>query len=229
MVFFRVFVVVVAVAAAFVFHNNPLLFGKKTGASPDDYRIFTHLAQLDDELFSLSSAIGNDFTGYRNHCLRVLTFTNYFLPDFVDPKVPNAIELAAVALAYHDVGLWTDLDLNYLEPSKHRLEKAVGGSYSAQEIKVMDAIIMEHHKVLEYRSDAFSDAENALINAVRKADWADATMGLIRYGLPAGLLEVAYDKIPEAGFHAMLAGMDARLSPGNKLNGTMEVLKIFKW
>ena len=88
-------------------------------------------------------------------------------------------------------------------------------------------IIMQHHKLTNFKR--LGHAENALINAVRKADWADATMGLIRFGLPAALLEAAYDEIKEDGFHSILMGMDSILSPGNKLNGTIQVLKIFKW
>eukprot|EP00529_Nitzschia_sp_RCC80_P027790 CAMPEP_0113498440 /NCGR_PEP_ID=MMETSP0014_2-20120614/31180_1 /TAXON_ID=2857 /ORGANISM="Nitzschia sp." /LENGTH=247 /DNA_ID=CAMNT_0000392477 /DNA_START=524 /DNA_END=1267 /DNA_ORIENTATION=- /assembly_acc=CAM_ASM_000159 len=239
--------VVVAAAAAFVYQNNPLLFGRSvvtTSSSSDSsieeeeyYTIYNHHPALDDELFDLSKYMGEDFQKYRNHCLRVLTFTKYFLDENaasdgglnIEQELPNAIELAATALAYHDVGLWTDHDLNYLEPSRLKLDETLVNGFSAHEIRIMDEIILQHHKITSYDGHEFTDAENLLINAVRKGDWADATMGLVRFGLPAVLLEKTYNAIPEAGFHMMLAGMDSRLSPGNKINGTLEVLKIFKW
>lgn len=224
---FALFGIIVAVSVGFLYQNNPFLFGKRTGESHDGLTVYTHFAPLDDELFSLSNAIGKDLRPYRNHCLRVLTFTRYFLPDDVIETIPNAMELAAVAIAYHDVALWTDRDLNYLEPSRKQLDRAVASDYSATDIETMDQIILQHHKVTDYTG--LNPAQNALINAVRKADWADFTMGLIRFGLPSVLLEAAYDQAKEAGFHQMLAGMDSRLSPGNKINGTLEVLKIFKW
>lgn len=225
--FLALFGVALAVAVGYIYQNNPFLFGKRTGEPHDGFTVYTHFAELDDELFKLADAIGSDFIPYRNHCLRVLTFTKYFLPDDVVATIPNAMELAAIALAYHDVGLWTDRDLNYLEPSRKQLDDNLGGSYSASDIETMDQIVLQHHKFTDYAE--LSEAQNALINAVRKADWTDATMGLIRFGLPSALLEAAYDQIKEAGFHQMLLGMDARLSPGNKINGTLEVLKIMKW
>lgn len=237
-----ILVLVVAVVAAFLYQNNPLWFGRSVldgSASQGEFKVFQQYPALDDELFDLHKHIGDDFKSYRNHCLRVLTFTKYFLDENaasdggvnMQQELPNAMDLAATALAYHDAGLWTDHDMNYLEPSRVRLDETMADveGFSAHEIRIMDEIILQHHKVTNYDSTEFTDAENLLINAVRKGDWADATICLIRFGLPAALLEKAYTDVPEAGFHMMLAGMDARLSPGNKINGTMEVLKIFKW
>jgi len=219
--------VVLAVGVGFLFQHDPLLFGKRTGKSHDGYTIYKHYPQLDDELFTVSSSVGKEFTAYRNHCLRVLTFTKYFLPDSVTKEIPNAMDLAASALAYHDVGLWTDKKLDYLEPSKIQLDKALGSAYSPKEIKVMEEIILQHHKWSDYTD--LSSAENDLINAVRKADWADASIGVIRFDLPAPLLEAAYDQLPEAGFHQILLDVLVRLSAGNLLKGAMEFAKIFKW
>jgi hypothetical protein len=137
------------------------------------------------------------------------------------------MDLAAVALAYHDAAIWTDNVLDYLEPSKVLMEKTLGDAYTPKELRIMDEIIVEHHKVTDYAG--LSDAENDLINAVRKADWADASMGVIRFGMPASLLEAAYDEVPEAGFHQILVDALVRLSAGNLFKGVMEFAKIFKW
>jgi hypothetical protein len=217
-----------AITGGVFYQNNPLLFGQRTGESHEGYTIYKHYAALDDELFSVAGSVSNEFKAYRNHCLRVLTFTNYFLPDFVKEKIPNAMDLAAIALAYHDVGLWTDKELDYLEPSKVRMGKALENStFSPQELKIMEEIILEHHKASDF--SGLSEAENELVNAVRKADWTDNSMGVVRFGLPAALLEAAYDEVDEAGFHQILMDVLVRLSAGNLWKGTMEFLKIFKW
>lgn len=220
-------VAILSVAFAFLFTNNPMLFGKRTGESHEEFEIFKHVPELDDELFGLAEKIGSDFSSYRNHCLRVLTFTNYLLPDWVSKDLPEAMELAAVAVAYHDVGLWTDKALNYLEPSAVQLEKALHDKYSATEMAIMKDIIVQHHKVTDFTSDR-GKAADALVNAVRKADWADATMGIVRFGIPAALVEAAYDDIAEGGFHKMLMGIGPRLSP-DSLVGQTDIFKIFKW
>lgn len=221
-------VLLLSIAFGFLYTNNPLVFGKRTGESHDGYTVLEHDVELDDEMFGLASSVGQDFSAYRNHCLRVLTFTKYFLPDSAVKEIPEAMELAAVALAYHDVALWTDKKLAYLEPSVTQMEKALEGvKYSDAQVGIMKDMILQHHKITPFKSDR-GEAADALVNAVRKADWADATMGIVRFGLPASLLEAAYDKIPEAGFHRILAGLGPRLSP-DSIKGQLEILSIFKW
>lgn len=183
---------------------------------------------LDDELFGLAKSIKSDFEAYRNHCLRVMTFTQFFLPASVEKEIPKAMELVATALAYHDVALWTDKALSYLDPSVAQMEKALAGSeeYSESDMAIMKDIILQHHKITDFESDRGAAAD-ALVNAVRKADWADATMGVIRFGLPAVLLEAAYDKLPEAGFHKILGAFPGKLS--SDFLGMFDILNILKF
>eukprot|EP00429_Kryptoperidinium_foliaceum_P005349 CAMPEP_0176011428 /NCGR_PEP_ID=MMETSP0120_2-20121206/5279_1 /TAXON_ID=160619 /ORGANISM="Kryptoperidinium foliaceum, Strain CCMP 1326" /LENGTH=225 /DNA_ID=CAMNT_0017344291 /DNA_START=86 /DNA_END=763 /DNA_ORIENTATION=+ len=224
----RLLIILLSVGLGFFFRKNPILFGQRTGASHDAFTIIERNEHLDDELFGLAGKVGTEFAAYRNHCLRVLTFTKYFLPDFVEKEIPEAMELASVALAYHDVALWTDKELSYLEPSVAQLEKALGNdSYSETQMAIMKDIILQHHKITPFESNR-GKAADALVNAVRKADWADASFGIVRFGMPAALLEAAYDKLDEAGFHKILLQLPPRLSPGNFM-GQFDVLKIFKW
>ena len=87
-----------------------------------------------------------------------------------------------------------------------------------------------HHKYTAYTVEPGSviSVNAQLVNAVRKGDWADATMGIVRYGLPAKYLEAAYEKVPDVGFHWLLVTFGGRLSPESLL-GQLNVLKIFKW
>jgi hypothetical protein len=229
--FFTVFVVCIAALFGYVYQNNPLLFGRQSGAeskSHDIYTVFDHYAYLDDELFSLSNFIGKDLSSYRNHCLRVLSFTKFFLTDSTIKEFPDAMDVAATAIAYHRVGLWTDKNLNYLQSSKEQLETALGGSVPAEEMNIMREIILQQHKITDYTNINMSPEENDLINAVRKASWADATMGLIRFDLPAPLLEAAYNQVKGMGFHKKVFEMTSTLSP-NVFSGVMEIVQILKW
>ena len=218
--------VVIAVFLGYAIHQNPLITGRRTGISHDGLDISTSFAPLDDELLTMKDAIGEDFDAYRNHCLRVLTFTKHFLPDSVEQEIPKAMELVGVALAHHDAALWTEKQLAYLEPSAKHLD-AKKDDYTDEEIALMKDIVMYHHKATDFHSSR-SRAADALVNAVRKADWTDASMGVVRFGLPAVLLEAAYDSIPESGFHMVLNDFPPKLSP-DSLFGQLDVLKIFKW
>lgn len=270
------YLALLAIAAALFVANNRMLFGLSTGPVPEDFAAFVTPKDeaLEYYLEKHQKEIGKDYEAYRGHCLRVLSFTKYFLSlenIQLDPRIFNII---AMALAYHDIGLWTDKELNYLEPSVVQMTKRVleemklskqnegdeGGSIVymphrfhwstfEEDSDIASTIIMEHHKFTSY--DHYSnnnqneseeggnggnqqpvsirvDHMNEIVNAVRKADWADATMGVIRFGLPQSLLGAAYEAIPDAGFHNCLLNMGSRLSP-DSIRGQMEVLKILKW
>ena len=219
-------IAILAIASGYLYTQNPLLSGRRTGESHNQYTIFRHNADLDDELFVFASAIGSDFAAYRNHCLRVLTFTNYFLTDEVLQELPDAMELAATAIAYHDVALWTDKELAYLEPSVVQFERNLHENHKEKDVAIIKDIIMAHHKITPFSSNHGAGV-GALVNAVRMADWADASMGIVRFGMPASLLEAAYDSIPEAGFHKMLLGMLHRCAPGDMF-GKLAILNIFR-
>jgi hypothetical protein len=138
-----------------------------------------------------------------------------------------SLNLAAVAIAYHDAALWTDKQLNYLDPSVAAMRQHVAkDSWSDDDLETMSLIIEEHHKV----SPVWGCKDSVscdIANAVRKADWVDFTWGLITKGLPKELIWAAYQVVPDAGFHQMLAGMGPRLSPGSFI-GQLAVLRIFK-
>lgn len=226
---FLVGIIAIGVGTFAVF--NPFLFGIRSGVPHDSHFVYTKHFILDGELDRVRAHIPeDDFERYRNHCLRVLSFAKFHMPEFVYEEYPNAMNIVAMALAYHDVALWTDGELNYLEPSAKRMESYIEaeGVFDDKQIAIAREIIMQHHKYTDYSSSKVSNKSiDAMVNAVRKADWADATVGIIRFGLPASFLEAAYAKVPEAGFHAMLAGMGSRLSP-RSLVGQLEVLKILK-
>ncbi len=176
---------------------------------------------LDGVLAQFRSVIGeNDFAGYRNHCLRVVNFALLFLPSNVDRRVRDLVE---VAVAFHDIALWTDNKLAYLEPSIEQLRlwvkknagSGAAGSVVAQltdgEAKVVEDMIFFHHKVTPFVASTNSlplfpggVSHADLVNAVRRGDWVDASLGLLGKGLPVDVVQKVQAALPNAGFHQTL-------------------------
>ena len=254
------FVTVVAVAIMALIRSNPVLFGRPltiNHESPVTQNLFTRHRPnnvLDNVLQKYRSFLGEDYDSYYNHCLRVLNFAIYFYDqeakagsalEWNTSKRKRHIDLMGFALAYHDIALWTDEKLNYLEPSLAVMERDLKEDHNIhreifhdppltdEEKLVLGEMILQHHKIFSYSvppigpSQSIGKDGELLINAVRKGDWVDATMGLIKHGISTDLLEAAYVEIPEAGFHNMLAGMGGRLSPDSFV-GQFDSLKIFK-
>lgn len=220
----NLFYLYITISIAIFVQRNPLLFGRSVIDDNTDHTIYTTNSVLDYHLNIFRQDIGNDFEPYRNHCLRVLTFAKHHCGDYCKEREVN---LMAMALVYHDVALWSDKQMNYLEPSAKQMQAHAndGDEYwTEEEMVTAHEIIMQHHKLTEWKGDR---GDGRLVNSVRKGDWADATFGLIRYGLPASLLEDVYRRIPESGFHMVLAGMGGRLSP-HSIRGQLAVLNIFK-
>ncbi|MFO0264122.1 MAG: phosphohydrolase, partial [Planctomycetota bacterium] len=69
------------------------------------------LPRVEQLLAPYRESIGKDYDGYRNHVYRTITYALHFLNG-------QHQQLVETALVYHDLGLWTDRDLAYLEPSE---------------------------------------------------------------------------------------------------------------
>jgi hypothetical protein len=162
-----------------------------------------------------AALIGSDLPGYRNHILRVLTYTNHFLGG--DEAHRTTIE---AALAFHDIGLWVAKDLAYLAPSEHLARQTVRQRQLAVDVELMVALIHWHHKLTPYRGP------NArVVNALRKADWVDATQGRLRKGLRAEQIRSVEAALPDLGFHDALMRLAGDLSGGRRWLGLLRVLR----
>ena len=173
--------------------------------------------------------LGDEREGYQNHCLRTLSFAEEFLrADGWSPaQIAERREVVETALAFHDIALWSDGALNYLEPSAKQAE-VKASHLSAEDAALVRDIIVQHHKFTPYSGSA----DDAVVNAVRKADWVDFTQSAgfcLRSGMPTGNIAEAHAHLPAAGFYDTLGKMPARHSPDNEFAGVREVLKIYKW
>lgn len=176
----------------------------------------TEIAILDQVLQEHAAALGGDFVAYRNHACRIANFCIALAPGPVDR---DQLEKIGIAAAFHDLGIWTHGTFDYLAPSIAQalafLERLGRQDWQAE----IEAMIADHHKITRSRRD-----ERWLAEAFRRADWADVTLGLRRFGLPRELGRQARERWPVAGFHRLLL----RLSLGRLLTHPSDPLPMFR-
>lgn len=181
----------------------------------ESIEIVTQSFLIDDLLAPFEGCIGPDLPGYRNHVLRVLTYARHFLHG--DDTHRQAIE---VALAFHDIGLWTAGDLAYLGPSEEVVIRVNRERELGIDPDFLVALIHWHHKLTAYRG-----AWEREVNAVRCGDWVDASQGLVRKGLARSQIAAVEAALPSLGFHEALQRLAGDLHGGRRLRGLLRVLR----
>lgn len=189
--------------------------------NPDkgDMPVITSSEIVESELAKFKDVIGEDYAGYRNHVYRTLSYAMRFLGN--DQKHRKAIE---AALVYHDIALWTANELSYLEPSIKVAKRNLRSILSKKELKLAIECIKHHHKITAYEGP-----HAAVVNAVRKADWVDASQGLITKGITRDNIAKARERLPYEGFHVTLLGFVPRVRGWNIPLGLWELGHIFKF
>lgn len=188
--------------------------------STTEIKIYAENEVVENILAKYKDVIGADYAGYRSHIYRVMTYSMHFLG-----RDETFLPIIGTALVYHDIGLWTDKTLAYLEPSCSRLKAELPGSYrySEEEWQLMDDIVYWHHKITPF------DGPHAdVVEAVRKADWIDATLGLVHQGMPRKHISTVNSAIAENGFHQTLFEFAPRLH-GYDVFSYTDLLSILKW
>jgi hypothetical protein len=186
---------------------------------PEQIKIISHSNQVESLLEPYREVIGDDFKGYRGHIYRALTYAMHFLDN--DERYLPVLEAAFV---FHDIGLWTDKNLAYLEPSEAEALRVNNERKLGLDPELLREVIHWHHKVTAYKGEHAD-----IINAARKADWIDATQGKMRKGLSKEQIDVVEKSIPNDGFHEALARSAVDLG-GSALKGNMRVVRnVFKW
>ena len=175
---------------------------------------------LVEELFApYRTTIGSDFDGYRNHVYRVITYAMHFLNS-----APEYERLVETAFVYHDIGLWTDHKLAYLEPSEAAAlqdNEKYGWGLAPDALR---GAIHWHHKVFRYKG-----THQDVIEACRKADWIDASQGWVRKGMSRSAIAKVEATFSNCGFHKALMRL-AKEYGGSTLVGGFKVMRgIVKW
>ena len=150
---------------------------------------------LDQILETWRAQLGPDFASYRNHCYRVLNFCQAFCAE--DPTVNEKI---CIAVAFHDLGIWTHHSFDYLAPSRQLAREYLVHHPRQPWTEEVEAMIENHHRVR-----TVTDRPDWLVESFRKADWVDVSLGWIRMGLPRNFVAEVRASFPNAGFHKRLA------------------------
>lgn len=165
---------------------------------------------IDEILDDWRAELGPDRDAYRNHVQRVFHLTRHRAPD-ADPRT------LAVAAAFHDLGIWSDRTFDYLEPSVARAAGWLRDRGEESRHEAVAATIRNHHKLTAYRGP-----HAPLVEAFRRADLADVSMGLIAAGpLYRGLRR----QFPYCGFHRRLL----QLGRAQLLRHPLRPLPMLRW
>jgi hypothetical protein len=207
--FYAQILVCIVATLYFQFKENPIY-------AKTDIKIITNAPLLEEHLSRFKDVIGFEYDGYRNHLYRVLTYTNHFLGG--DETNRDVIE---TALVYHDIGLWTARTLAYLEPGVELARKECTYKYTPEQLELQDSIIINHHKIWP--------STQRIVEAVRKADWIDASNGIFNKGMPRSHISAVKAALPAAGFYKTLAEIGPRLHGSNVVAIVTEIVTIFRW
>lgn len=162
--------------------------------------IIGEIPQLDELLAQHAAAMGRDAVPYGNHAYRV---ANLCL-DFA-PRDPDTTHKIAIAAALHDMGIWTDKTLDYLQPSAELARRHLLRIGKIEWIPELHAMILAHHKISPYRGRA-----DWLVEPFRKSDWIDVTVGLRSFGIRRTRLQELRRRWPDAGFHRGLVRQELK-------------------
>jgi hypothetical protein len=186
----------------------------------NDIKVISSHPSVEKHLTRFRDVIDKDYEGYRGHIYRVLTYSIHFLHGNEDK-----IHVIAAALVFHDLGLWTDGTLAYLEPSVNRAEEYFDKkTFSKEDRQLVKDIIYWHHKITP-----FDGPNSEVVNAVIKGDLIDASSGLFTRGMPRSHIQTVNNAIPEAGFHQTLAEFGPRLHGWNVVRIVMDMSSLLKW
>jgi predicted metal-dependent HD superfamily phosphohydrolase len=157
--------------------------------------------------------LGPQYTGYLNHCIRTYNYTIQ-LTETTDADR----KLLAIAIAFHDIGIWTAHTFDYLPPSVALAHQYLDAHNLTEHRNVVEQIIINHHKLTGYKN-------NKLAEAFRKADLIDLTFGMVTFGIGRSEIKQLYQQYPSAGFHRFIAGQIVR----NIIKHPLNPLPIVKW
>ena len=152
---------------------------------------------LDDILETWRVPIGKDFAAYRNHCYRVLNFCLAYSGESAE-----IMSKVSIAVAFHDLGIWTNNTYDYLDPSKQLAREYLVKTNQDSWSDEIETMIEQHHKIRKYKSNS-----SWLVEPFRKADWIDVSRGRLKLGLPFTDVTEILSKFPNAGFHIRLISL----------------------
>jgi hypothetical protein len=156
----------------------------------------TH-AGIEDILAMASGWLGGAAGAYRGHVYRVFHYARRFHGS------SSRDDELALASAFHDLGIWSDGTFDYLAPSAARAVAYAEERAPTLDREMIASVIENHHKLTRFRARGHADA-GAAVEAFRKADRVDVSVGLLRGGLDRAFVREVTATFPYAGFHGLL-------------------------
>ncbi|MEY8194965.1 MAG: hypothetical protein RPR28_08950 [Cycloclasticus sp.] len=146
---------------------------------------------LEELLTPWQTVIGEDYTGYRNHVYRMVNYC--FALKNCDAEEKQKIIIAA---AFHDVGIWIEQTIDYLEPSVVPALAYLQDNQLESWSEEITLMITEHHKIRAVNEPRFP-----LVELFRQGDLLDFSWGTVRFGVDKLLIAELKIAFPNAGFH----------------------------
>ena len=170
---------------------------------------------LEEILGKWKKEIGKDYQAYKNHVYRVVHFC--LALRHCNEKEREKIIIAG---CFHDLGIWTNDTVDYLQPSILLAKEYLKRRNIEQWFIEIELIIDMHHKIRKYE-----DAGHPLVEVFRRADLVDVSLGVIKWGLPADYIKSIKVRFPNSGFHKRLTQLAVRWFLEHPLNP----LPFTKW
>lgn len=133
----------------------------------------------------------SDFRGYRAHCLRMLNYFAMQVADFAGHR-----ELIEIALAFHDATIFDGQGLDYLDSAAAQAQAHLARIERTAWQEPVTLMIVNHHKLTAYRGP-----HERLVEAMRRADWIDVSLGMLRFGLDRMRLAEVREALPLETFY----------------------------
>lgn len=156
----------------------------------------SELLTFDSIVESYKSKIGKDFNGYRNHCYRVFQFCQALSDKELGEEDSQKLQ---IALAFHDLGLFTDNTVDYLPPSMTLADEYLAHTKQAKFRDEILLMIEQHHKITAFDSTVYP-----LVELLRQADLVDFSLGMVKFGLDKDYIKQVKKAYPNKGFHKMV-------------------------
>lgn len=166
------------------------IFSLKKRQKLNDMPIF------DQILAEYKAIIGKDFEGYRNHCYRVYQFCQALSDNKLSEVDKTKLQ---IALAFHDLGLFTDNTVDYLPPSMRLADAYLSQTNQSKFCDEILLMIEQHHKLLPFDSSVYP-----LVELLRKADLMDFSLGKVHHGVDKDFIKTVKKTYPNKGFHKMV-------------------------
>lgn len=169
---------------------------------------------IDEILLEYQNSLGKDFDRYKNHVYRVFNFAT-----FLSKKGEDNYDKIAIALSFHDLGIWTHQTFDYLDPSIEMAQIYLEKINRQDLISEISLMIDMHHKMTSYKG-SFADS----VEIIRMADLVDLSLGMYKFTIPEEFVKSVQAKFPNLGFHSKLF----QLGLGNFLKYPFNPLPMFK-